>query len=152
MNVLSTVTALAVAVVSTAIPSTVAGADAAPLFNGSYTVTQKAQTDPASGAGLPDRTSTWIVSSACALLGCLAAVVSDSLTSFNLMFDGTKWTRLSTGDTGTCGGVTVPASAAALFVVPQGDGSFTGVRTVTVPCGGTSADLSQPLTVTPVKA
>ncbi|BBZ29966.1 hypothetical protein MMAD_42610 [Mycolicibacterium madagascariense] len=147
--------AIAATVVATcaATPSWIAGADATPLFDGSYTVTKKtAPTDPATGAGLSDQPSTWIVSSSCAFLGCLADVVSDSLTSFTMLYQGTSWTRLATGDTGLCRGAAVPATSSAMRLVPQGGGSLTGVRTVTLRCGDASVDLSQALTLTPSRA
>lgn len=149
------VTAVAATVVATCAgtPSWVARADAAPVLNGSYTVTKAtAPVDPATGAGLSDQQSTWIVTSSCAILGCLANVVSDSLTSFTMLYDGTTWNRLSTGDTGLCRGISEPASSSAVRLTPRGGGSFTGVRTVSLRCGDVPVDLSQTLTLTPARA
>ena len=134
------VVAAVVAVMGAGSPAIVAVAHDAPLFNGSYTVVQ------------PDKTSTWIVSSGCAFLGCVASVVSDSLTGFTMLFDGTKWNQLAVPHVGTCGGATVPASDAEQFLMPQKNGSFRGARTVTVQCDGTTVTQSQPLTATPVRA
>jgi hypothetical protein len=152
MNVLGRIGAIAAVVAVAASGATaVADADAIRLINGSYTATQK-PVGGAHGASLPAETNTWIASSWCALSGCLAAVASSSLINFTLLSDGTAWSRLSTGDTGDCHGVTVPAVTANLRLVPGGGGSYTGVRTVTVPCDGVAVDLSQPLTVTPVRS
>ena len=126
-------------------------AHAAPLFNGTYTVVQKSFTiDVRTGARMeqPDRVELWIVSSTCALSGCVAEVVKTG-EFFNMVFTGDQWNRLAVPRTGTCRGATVPARAAAMSLVPQSDGSLSGAATLTVDCDGVLLDSSLPLTVTP---
>lgn len=140
--------ALAVVAGATALPGV---AHAATLFNGTYTAVQKSFTiDPRTGARIdqPDQVGIWIVSSTCAIQGCTARAVRIG-GSFDFVFDGRQWNRLAVPRTGTCRGATVPAFAAALFLVPQSDGSLTGAVTSTVDCDGVAVDSSLPLTVTP---
>ena len=122
-------------------PST--SAETLPMFNGTYTAVQKS-------SAMPDQVSLWNVQSACGIQGCLAHVVADSLTGFDMMFTGTQWNRLAYPQTGTCNGANVPARTASEFLVPQADGSLSGATTSTVDCDGAAVDASQPLTLTPL--
>lgn len=126
-------------------------AHAQSLFNGTYTTVQKSYViDARTGERIaqPDQTGIWIVTSSCLMLGCTASAVKAG-EGFDFVFDGKQWNRHAVPPTGTCGGVTVPARAAAVYLVPQSDGSLSGAVTSTVDCGGATVDSSQPLTVTP---
>jgi len=151
---LSTVAAT-VGTVALAAGGLVPAAHAAPPldFNGTYTAVQKSfMIDPNTGAQIdaPNQVSTWIVSSACMLAGCVAHIVSNSLDALDMVFDGRQWNRVAIPpQTGNCGGATVPARAAVQFLVPRVDGSLSGAMNSIVDCGGAPVALSQPLTVTP---
>lgn len=151
---LSTVAATTVGTVAVAAAGMAPAAHAAPFdFNGTYTAVQKSFTiDPNTGAQLdaPPQVMTWIVFSACALPGCVAHIVSNSLDALDMVFDGRQWNRVAIPpQTGNCGGAPVPARAAVQFLLPRVDGSLSGALNSIVDCGGAPVALSQPLTVTP---
>lgn len=145
--------ALALTVTASGIALPAVAQAAAPSFNGSYTVVQKSFTiDPSTGARIdrPDQVSIWIAFSPCTITGCVAHVVSNSLHTFDMVFDGTQWNRVALPPrTGICNGAIVPARAAAEFLVPQSDGSLSGAVTSTVDCDGVLLDSSLPLIANP---
>ncbi|MDT5075443.1 MAG: hypothetical protein QOJ80_80 [Mycobacterium sp.] len=118
-------------------------ANATPLFNGTYTAVLKS---PAA----PDQVSLWNVSSSCLIQGCLAHVIADSLTGFEMMFTGSQWNRLAYPQLGMCQGTKVPARSASQTLVPRADGSLAGSVTSTVDCDGAPVNVSQALTLTPL--
>jgi hypothetical protein len=139
----ATAAALGALAVAAGVLAPSASADTLPLFNGTYTAVQKS-------SAMPDQVSLWNVQAACGIQGCLAHVVADSLTGFDMMFTGTQWNRLAYPQTGTCNGANVPARSASEFLVPQPDGSLSGAVTSTVDCNGAAVDASQSLTLTPL--
>jgi hypothetical protein len=88
--------------------------------------------------------------SACSLPGCTAHIVSNSVNTLDMVFDGKQWNRQAIPPlTGNCGGATVPARDAVEVLQPRADGSLSGALTSTVDCGGAPVNLSQPITLTP---
>jgi hypothetical protein len=118
-------------------------ANATPLFNGTYTAVLKS---PAA----PDQVSLWNVSSTCVIQACVAHVVADSLTGFDMMFTGSQWNRLAYPQLGMCKGAKVPARSASQTLVPRAEGSLAGSVTSSVDCDGAPVDVSQSLTLTPL--